>query len=284
MRKTFLAILFFAANAMWGIVACGQTINLKVADSLQVLSQKWADAYKSMHPEADIRVSAGGTAGVLAALANKQADLVMVPRAMRFKEIQACEAAFGQRPGDTKLAVCGVAVYVKSNNPVGELNYNELYEIFHGEAKSWKEFEGGKDLPISLYVIVTNSPLGELFNAEVMSGRGFPEEAHTLAAADLLKAVAGDPQGIGFGPLAAADHLKLVSIKRAPSSTPMIPTAENIGGRIYPISRCVFAYANPAADGKGIKQYLDWIRSDAGQQVAREAGFYALSAALLSNQ
>jgi phosphate transport system substrate-binding protein len=167
---------------------------------------------------------------------------------------------------------------------VGELNYSELYEIFHGDAKSWKEFEGGKDQPISLYVIATNTPLGELFNAEVMSGRGVPGDAHILATADLLKAVAGDPQGIGFGPLAAADNLKLVSIKRAPSSTPVIPTAENIGGRIYPISRCVFAYANPAADANGIKQYLDWIRSEAGQQVAREAGFYALSPALLSNQ
>lgn len=284
MRKIFLIILVLAANAFWAMAAGGQTINLQTADSLQPLSQKWADAYKSTHPASNIRVSPDSTAGVFAALANKQADLVIVPRAMRFKEIQACETAFGQRPADTKLAVCGVAVYVNSNNPVGELNYNELYEIFHGEAKSWKEFEGGKDQPISLYAVATNTPLGELFNAEVMSGRGFPGDAHTLAATDLLKAVAGDPQGIGIGPLGAADNLKLVSIKRAPSSTPVIPNAENIGGRIYPISRCVFAYANPAADGNAIKQYLDWIRSDAGQQVAREAGFYALSAALLSNE
>jgi len=284
MKRTLAVIAILALNTLAAAIVSGQTINLKVSESLLALNQKWAAAYQTTHPTADIRVSADTAAAAFVALAAKQAEVVIVPRSMRYQEAQACTAALGSRPTEAKLAVNGLAVYVNSNNPVAELNYNELFEIFHGESKNWKEFDGGKDQAISIYVLSTNAVPGELFNAEVMSGRGFPGDAHTLAATDLLKAVAGDPQGIGIGPLGAADNLKLVSIKRAPSSTPVIPNAENIGGRIYPISRCVFAYANPAADGNAIKQYLDWIRSDAGQQVAREAGFYALSAALLSNE
>ena len=71
MRTTFIVILVFAANAYWAIVACGQTINVKTADSLQALSQKWANAYKSTHPAGDVRVSADSLAGVFAALADR---------------------------------------------------------------------------------------------------------------------------------------------------------------------------------------------------------------------
>jgi ABC-type phosphate transport system substrate-binding protein len=99
-----------------------------------------------------------------------------------------------------------------------------------------------------------------------------------------FKAVAADPNGIGFGALILAEGVQTLSIKRAYSSTPVIPDADNISRRIYPISRYVYSYINPAANPEEIKAYLDWIRSDEGQQVAKEAGFYALPASLHPSQ
>ena len=278
MKRTLAVIAILALNTLAAAIVSGQTINLKVSDSLLALNQKWAAAYKTTHPTADIRVSADTAAAAFVALAAKQAEVVIVPRSMRYQEAQACTAALGSRPTEAKLAVNGLAVYVNSNNPVAELNYNELYQIFHGESKNWKEFDGGKDQAISIYVLSTNAVPGELFNAEVMSGRGFAAEAHVVAGSDLLKALAADPQAIGFGALSAADGVKLMSIKRAPSSTPVLPTEDNIAKQIYPIARCVFSYSSPAA-ADGSSQYLDWIRGAEGQRVAREAGFYALPAA-----
>jgi phosphate transport system substrate-binding protein len=208
----------------------------------------------------------------------------VVARAIHFKEVQACEAAFGRRPVEGKVAVSGLAVYVNTNNPVKVLNYDELYDVFHGESKTWKELAGGKDQTISVYAQATNTVHGELFNEEVLSGRGFAAGVHLLAGQDIIKAVAADPNSIGFGALTFVEGVQTLGIKRAYSSTPVIPDADNISRRIYPISRYVYCYANPAANLEEIKAYLDWIRSDEGQQVAKEAGFFALPASLHPSQ
>jgi phosphate transport system substrate-binding protein len=284
MKPTLAAIIALITAVISLSTASGQTLTVKVSDTLLSLNQKWVEAYKAKHPTAEIRVTGEGTAATFATLAEKKADLVVVSRAIHFKEAQACEAAFGRRPVEGKVAVSGLAVYVNTNNPVKVLNYDELYDIFHGESKNWKVLASGKDQAISVYAQATNSVHGELFNEEVLSGRGFSAGVHLLAGQDVIKAVATDPNGIGFGALTLAEGVQTLSIKRAYSSTPVIPDADNISRRIYPISRFVFSYINPAANPEEIKAYLDWIHSDEGQQVAKEAGFYALPANLHQSQ
>ena len=282
--KILIAVIALGVNVFPLAFASGQTLTVKVSDTLLGLNQKWAEAYKTKHPAAAIQVTGDGTAAAFGTLAEKKADLVLVSRAMRYKEAQACEAAFGRRPAEGKVAVSGLAVYVNTNNPVKVLTYDELYEVFRGQTKNWKELDGGQDQAISIYVQATNFVHGELFNEEVLSGKGFSAETHCLTGEDVIKAVAADPKGIGFGALAPAEDVQPLSIKRARSSTPVSPTEDNIARRIYPISRYVYSYSNPAANADEIKAYLDWIRSDEGQQVAKEAGFYALPATLRSSQ
>lgn len=284
MRKSLIAAVALAVNFFPAAIASGQTLTLKVSDTLLEVNQKWAAAYQSKHPGAAIQVTADGTTAAFAALAGKTVDLVIVSRSMRYKEAQACEAVFHQRPPEFKVAVSGLAVYVNASNSVKVLTYDELAAIFKGQTRNWKELDGGKNQAVSVYALATNSVNGELFNEEVLNGRGFSAAAQPVAGPDLLKTVAADPAAIGFGALAPAEGVRPLSIKRVYSSTPVNPSADNIARRIYPISRYVYSYSNPAAQPEAIKAYLDWIRSDEGQQVAREAGFYALPAILRSNQ
>lgn len=284
MKPKLSALVALTAVILPLAIASGQTLTIKVSSTLLGLNQRWAEAYQSKHPGAAIQVTGDGMAAVFSTLAAQKADLVFVSRAIRFKEAQACEAAFGRRPAVCKVAVSGLAVYVNTNNAVKVLNYDELADIFGGQTENWKHLDGGVDQAITVYAPDTNSVVGELFNEEVLNGRGFSARVKLLAGPDVLKAVAADPKSIGFGALTPAGDLQPLSIKRALSSTPVAPTEENIARRIYPISRYVFGYCNPTANPDDIKVYLDWIRSDEGQQVARNAGFYALPAALRSNQ
>lgn len=284
MKKTFAALVALSTAIFTLATASGQTLIVKVSDTLLGLNQKWAEAYQAKHPAVAIQVAGEGTAAVFAALAGKKADLVVASRAVRYKEAQACEAAFGRRPMVYKAAVSGVAVYVNTTNPVNVISYDELYDIFRGRSQSWKELDGGKDQAISVYAQDTNSVYGELFNEEVLDGGGFSAEVHFLGGQELLKAVAADPKAIGFGALTPAEGIQPLRIKRARSSTPVAPTEDNIARRIYPISRYVYCYSSPAAKPDEVKAYLDWIRSDEGQQVAKEAGFYALPATLRPSQ
>jgi phosphate transport system substrate-binding protein len=272
-RKT--ALLMLASS--WLISGSAQTITIKGSDTLLGLSQKWADAYKAKHPGVALQVTGGGAPAAFATLAEKKLDIALASRSIRYKEAAACEAAFGQRPAEYKVAVSGLAVYVNTNNPVKVLTYDELFGIFKGKHRNWKELGGG-ELDISVYAQETNSVYGELFSEEVLNGKGISTEVHLLAGSDVLKAVAGDPKAIGYGALTQVEDVRPLSIKRAFSSSPVAPNEKTIANRIYPISRFVYCYIDPAANNGETKAYLDWVRSDEGQRIAGEAGYYPLPA------
>ena len=275
------ALLMLASS--WIISGSAQTITINGSDTLLGLSQKWADAYKAKHPGVAFHVAGGGAPAAFAALAEKKLDIALASRSIRYKEVAACEAAFGQRPAEYKAAVSGLAVYVNANNPVKVLTYDELFDIFKGKHRNWKEVEGG-DLAISVYAQETNSVHGELFNEEVLNGKGIASEVHLLSGAEVLKAIASDPKGIGYGALTQVEGVRPLSIKRAFSSTPVAPSEQGIANRVYPISRFVYCYIDPTANKSETKAYLDWIRSDEGQQIAKDAGYYPLPAKWRSSQ
>ena len=278
MRKSLIRTLALAALLAPLTSVFGQPLTLKGSDTLLGLSQKWAEAYQAQHSNAVIQVAGGGAATAFAALATKKLDIALVSRSLRYKEAEACVAAFGQRPQEYKLAVSALAVYVNASNSVKTLTYDELFSIFRGQRKNWSEFDGGDKLDISLYGPATNSLLGELFNEEVLAGKVTTLAAPQLANPDLLKAIASDPKGIGYGALPAVEGVRPVSIKRVFSSRPVLPSEATITNRTYPIARFVYGYVSPAANQVQAKAYLDWIRSDAGQQIAREAGFFPTAA------
>src|SRR6185503_10136432 len=200
-----------------------------------------------------------------------------VPRLMRFKEAQACEAALGQRPTEFKLAVNAVAIYVNASNPVKYLTYDELEAIFQGKRRNWQKL-GGNNAPVIAFGVETSTPVGELFVEEVLAGKSLTNDVRLVTGPELLKAIAREANAIGFGPLASADGIRALEIKRAFSSTPVAPNEETISNRTYPISRFVFGYADTAEIKDDLKAYLDWVRGEEGQQIARRAGCFPLAA------
>jgi phosphate transport system substrate-binding protein len=269
-RLVILATACALSQAVWA-----ESITVKTSDTLLPLSQKWAEAYATSHAETKFQVTGGGAAAALVALAERKAGFVTISRAIRFKETQACEAALGQRPTEFKVGVIGAAVYVHTNNPVTVLMYDELESIYKGKFRNWKQV-GGKDAAIVVYGVETNTPAGELFGEEVLNGKAVTNDVKIVTQAELLNAIAQNPNAIGFGAFTPTNGLRALNIKRAYSSTPVAPTAEDISNRIYPIARFLYGYLSPDATKGEAKSYLDWIRSDEGQQIAVQAGYYAL--------
>ena len=50
------------------------------------------------------------------------------------------------------------------------------------------------------------------------------------------------------------------------------PSIENVKAKSYPIARPLYIYTVGEPTGKA-KEYLDWIKSDAGQKILAEQGF-----------
>lgn len=275
-RILLLAVLLAVAAP----AARAGNITVTGSDTMVILGQKWAEVYMQKNPGTKIQVSGGGSGVGFAALQNNQTDLANASRKIRTKEIEQSIKAFGKRPREYQVAMDGLSVYVHAQNPVGQLSLEEIRDIFTGKITNWKDV-GGPDAEIILYSRENNSGTYEFFKEHVLLGRDFSPRAQTLAGtAQVLQNVAQDPKSIGYGGAAygaGARHLKVAKEKGGEA---IDPTEENVVSQKYPISRYLFVYLNPELDKGEVKAYLDWVRSDDGQKVVKDVGYYPLPAHL----
>jgi len=275
--KTTLAIL---AAALVGAAALAPAragnINVKGSDTLVILAQKWAEVYMGKHPEVKIQVQGGGSGVGFAALQNNTTDLANASRKIKAKENEACIKAFSKRPTEYKVALDGLSLYVNAENKVEQLSVEQLEGIFTGQIRNWKEV-GGADAPIVVYSRENSSGTYEFFKEHVLKGKDFVASAQTMpGTAAVLQAVAKDKNGIGYGGAAYGAGARHLKISKETGGTAIEPTEETVVGGTYPIWRYLYVYVNPALDKGEIAAYLNWIRSDDGQNVVKEVGYYPL--------
>jgi len=275
--KRFIKNLTIGAAALsLALTANAATITAKGSDTLVILAQKWAETYMGKNPATKIQVTGGGSGTGFAALQNQTTDLANASRPIKLKEIDACLRAFKARPREYKVCLDGLSVYVNSDNTVKELSLPQLEGIFTGKIKNWKEV-GGPDAGITVYSRENSSGTYEFFKEHVLKGKDFVASAQTMpGTAAVLQAVGKDKNGIGYGGAAYGAGAKHLAIKKDDSTPAIEPTEENVVKGEYPIWRYLFIYVNPALDKGDVAKYLTWIRSDEGQKVVKDVGYYPL--------
>lgn len=278
--KKMSKLIFGAAVCLAALSASAKNITAKGSDTLVILAQKWAEVYMGQHPEVKIQVTGGGSGTGFAALLNQTTDLANASRKIKPKEIEGCLKAFGKRPTEYKVALDGLSVYVNADNSLTELTLEQLEKIFTGKVKNWKDV-GGADAPITVYSRENSSGTYEFFKENVLKGQDFAASAQTMpGTAALLQAVSKDKGGIGYGGAAYGHGAKALKIKKDASTPAIEPTEENVVKQAYPIWRYLYIYVNPALDKGEISAYLNWIRSDAGQKLVKDVGYFPLPAML----
>jgi len=98
--------------------------------------------------------------------------------------------------------------------------------------------------------------------------------------AAVLQAVAKDSKGIGYGGAAYGAGAKHLRVKKDDASPAVEPNEETVLSQKYPIWRYLYVYVNPAQDKGEIASYLNWIRSDEGQAIVKDIGYYPIPANL----
>lgn len=276
MKTRHLTPLLAATTLLAVAQAFAASITVKGSDTLVILAQKWAEVYMQKNSGTQIQVTGGGTGTGFAALQNQTTDLCNASRKIRAKEIEACVKAFGKRPTEYKVALDGLSVYVHEANPIDRLSVEELESIFTGRLRNWKEL-GGPDAPIVLYSRENSSGTYEFFKESVLKGKDFAASAQTMpGTAAVLQAVAKEKNGIGYGGAAYGTGAKHLRISREKGGDAIEPSEENVVKGVYPIWRYLYIYVNPALDKGPIAQYLNWIRSDDGQKVVKDIGYFPL--------
>jgi len=256
--------------------ALGGSVTIKGSDTMVVLTQKWAETYMALHPEAAIQVNGGGTGTGFAALQARTTDICNASRRIRAREKENCLRAFRKLPREYPVALDGLHIYVHQENPLKQLDLGTLAAIYVGVITNWTAL-GGPEAPITLYSRENSSGTYEFFKERVLEGRDFSARTQTLqGTAQVLEAVARDPWGIGYGGAAYGQGARHLKVSRTRDSEAVAPSEATVVSGAYPISRFLYCYVNPDLDQGDVAGYLRWIRSDDGQAIVRHLGYYPL--------
>ncbi len=230
-------------------------ITLAGSTSIQPFAERWAEEYRAGRV---IVQSGGSTAGIKAAH-DGTADIGMSSRALVSSEATGLV--------ETVVARDGIAVIVHAGNPVRGVTLEQLRAIYAGTIDNWRTI-GGRDARITVITREDGSGTRDAFEQFVM-GRDQRIATSALVTAysgGLRKMVSQDPGAIGyvtFSQLNAQVHPLAIE--------GVLPSEPAIASGVYRLQR-PFVFLTRGAPVGAARQFVDFVLSDAGQQLARDAG------------
>ena len=258
----------------------GDTIENKGSDTLVNLALAWAERYMELYPEVRISVTGGGSGTGIAALINGTVDVANASRQMKSEEIEAAEAN-GVSPIEFVVARDAIAVVVHPSNPVDELTFQQISDIYTAKITNWQEV-GGDDRPIVLLSRESNSGTYVYFLENVV--RMGDEESDLLfspgtllmpSSEGITSEVSQNPNAIGYDGLGyVTPEQKVVAVASDAGGPYVLPSVETVNDGSYPIARPLFMYTAGEPVGQ-IASYLEWVRGE-GQALVPEIGFVPL--------
>jgi phosphate transport system substrate-binding protein len=232
-----------------------------------------------------VEVAAHGSSTGFGALKTASADLAASSRPIKDSE-RADLKTLGdfKSPGaEQVIAIDGLAIILHPQNPLNQLNTEQLAQIFSGEVKTWEEL-GGSGGTIHLYARDDQSGTYDTFKELVLSRRGktLNSAAKRFESSEQLSdAVSQDPQGIGFIGLPYVRQAKAVAIADGQSQA-MLPLNSLIATEDYPLSRRLFFYLPPNGKNPWAQALVAFAQSSKGQAIVAANGFVAQTVQAMS--
>jgi len=258
----------------------GEIIENKGSDTLVNLALAWAEAYMDGHPDVRLSVTGGGSGTGIAALMNGTVDIANASRLMKAEEVEAAEAS-GITPVEFVVARDAIAVVVHPSNPVNELTFHQLSDIYTGQITNWQEV-GGEDRPVVLLSRESNSGTYVYFLENVVrmgdkeSDLLFSPGALLMPSSEGITAeVTDNPNTIGYDGLGyVTPEQKVVAVARDAAGPFVLPSVDSVNDGSYPIARPLYMYTAGEPTGQ-VAAFLDWVMGE-GQAIVPELGFVPL--------
>jgi phosphate transport system substrate-binding protein len=255
-------------------------IQVKGSDTMVNLAQAWAEEYKKVAPDADVEVSGGGSGQGIAALVKGTIDIANCSRNMKPEEIAQAKKNTGKEPKEFIVGYDALAVYVHKDNPVNEITFDQLYQIFAEDGKVTKWSDIGVQIPNAsspdIVRVSRQSSSGtyEFFREHVLNKKDFKLGSRDMnGSKEVVELVASTLTAIGYSGMGyARPGVKMLKVAQKAGQPAVAPSVETTLSKAYPISRSLLVYTLGEPQG-AVKQYLDWTLTDAGQKVVEASGY-----------
>ena len=274
-------IIFLIAGCGKSPSGTGETIiRVEGSDTMVNVAQAWAENYNKLHPEISVQVLGGGSGVGIASLIDGNCDMANTSRKMKGDEIARAKDNHGAAPIEHVVGYDALAIYVHKDNPIETISLEELAEIYGdgGTTTNWSQL--GVKIPSGTNKITwvnrQNSSGTYAYFREAVLGDKRDYKMGSInqsGSKDVISLIAHTPGAIGYSGMGyATDEVKMLKVSRKKGEPGVAPTVENAQNNTYPITRPLQIYT--IGEPKGVvKDYMDWIKSPAGQQVVLDKGY-----------
>src|ERR1039457_5336956 len=268
-----------------GDTAKKQTIQNKGSDTMVNLAQAWAEEYKKVAPDVDVEVSGGGSGVGIAALQKGTIDIANASRNMKSEEIETAKKNTGKTPKEIIVGYDALAIYVHKDNPLNEITLDQIAQIYMegGALTKWSDLgvtiPGASSDEIVRVSRQSSSGTYEFLREHVLNKKDFKLGSRDMnGSKEVVELVSSTLTAIGYSGMGyATPAVEKLKVKKTASDPPYEPNVANTLAKTSPIARSpqVYTLGEPQS---AVKQYIDWMLSDAGQKVVEASGYVPLPA------
>jgi phosphate transport system substrate-binding protein len=259
------------------------TLQNKGSDTMVNLAQAWAEAYKKAAPNVDVEVSGGGSGVGIAALIKGATDIANASRNMKPSEIDQAKKNTGKDAKEIIVGYDALAIYVNKDNPLNEINNEQLAQIYAegGTINKWSDLgitiPGVKDDTIVRVSRQSSSGTYEFLREHVLKNKDYKAGSRDMnGSKEVVELCSNTKTAIGYSGMGyATPAVKMLKVAEKQGATAYPPNVENTLKKTYPIARSLQVYTLGEPQGE-VKNYIDWMLAPAGQKIVEESGYVPL--------
>lgn len=268
--RRLLAMIVILSVSVSFTLNCGpkpEKITIKGSTTVLPITLKAIDAYAKLNRTVAISVDGSGSGNGIKALLDGSCDIANSSRSMKKEELGKAKLS-GLAIKEIIVAYDMIVPIVNPSNPISNLSKNQLKAVYDGSLVDWSEL-GGEKGGIVVISRDTSSGTYEYWHEDVMEKSEVRKDALLQASSGaLMSAVSNNRRAIayvGFGYLnKTVKGLRVNGIE---------PGIENGKSGKYPISRALYIYVNEKRLSEETGKFIDFLLSDNGQSLVRDAGF-----------
>jgi phosphate transport system substrate-binding protein len=249
----------------------------------------WTEGFKRHYPAVTTEMEGKGSSTAPPALIDGTAQFGPMSRAMKSKEIEEFEKAFGYEPVALPSSIDMLAVYVNKDNPIRGLTLQQIDAIFsktrkgghESDIRTWGDLGltgEWADKPISLYGRNAASGTYGYFKDHALFKGDYKDAVKEQPGSSaVVQGVASDKYAIGYSGIGykTAD-VRAVPLAAEPGEdfVPAEPKYAYTGE--YPLARFLYLYVNhkPGTQLDPLRrEFVRYVFSQQGQEVVVQDGY-----------